>query len=345
MRGKHVFLSGLVVAVLSLGNAHGQDQPSDPLTGRYSPPTPYPGGPDEQPPPGLGPTPYTSGTPVGELPASGGQLIPHESNPLPQYAGSQLPGAVPPPLDPSAPVPESYATQMDPWLVYPRWPGCCCRVGGCGPLGYEIYLRTGFAFPVGGGVFNQTLNTGWSIQGGARTLFFNPAQTSAWTLDLGILNINNNSTYAGPPNVLLQNFPVREPATGFSPASTTIVPALPVTVSDLNQTYASGSVGKEWYLIGCGDCSRQACNWRVGAEVGGRYGSGKVGFNEIQHLTGPLYGCFGAIHSDIEVPCGCCIFYGGIRAEYGSTWDNLLQKQNNGNIQYINLMFTLGTRF
>jgi hypothetical protein len=386
MRGKHVFLSGLVLTVLSLGIAHGQNQPANPATGlystttnppgpletplpgqratvttygygptqpsnpanaRYSPPTLYPPGPLETPPPNLGPTPYTSGTPLAEIPESGGENMAMEPTPLPQYSGSQLPGSVPPTLDPNAPVPLSYATQMDPWLTYPRWPGCCCHVGGNGPLGYEMYIRSGLSFPVGGGLLNHTMNMGWNITGGARTLFFNPERTSAWTIDLGITNIHNNSSYpiSGPPDVLLTNVPVKIPSpTGFG-SSSIRVPRVPVTVCDLNQTYVNASLGKEWYLIGCGGCSGQQCNWRVGCDLGGRYGSGKVEFDQIQHRTNALYGAFMAIHTDIEYPCGCCIFYGGIRGEYGSTWDNLLQPQNNGNIQYLNLMFSLGMRF
>ena len=51
------------------------------------------------------------------------------------------------------------------------------------------------------------------------------------------------------------------------------------------------------------------------------------------------------LHSDLEIPCSCCIIFAGIRGEYGYVWSDVLQRQNNSDIQTINLLFTLGTRF
>ena len=56
-------------------------------------------------------------------------------------------------------------------------------------------------------------------------------------------------------------------------------------------------------------------------------------------------GVFLAVHSDLEIPCGCCIFQAGLRSEYGYTWADILQRQNNSDVQDINLLFNLGLRF
>src|SRR5262249_5357488 len=70
------------------------------------------------------------------------------------------------------------------WLRYPRSPGCCGPVGGDGPIGSEVYLRTGASFALGDGVLADAADVGWAIRGGGRSLFFNPARDAAWTADL-----------------------------------------------------------------------------------------------------------------------------------------------------------------
>src|ERR1700682_1701067 len=50
---------------------------------------------------------------------------------------------------------------------------CLGPMGANGPIRSELYLRAGPSVPIGGGFFNETLKTGWEIQGGGRTLFFN----------------------------------------------------------------------------------------------------------------------------------------------------------------------------
>ena len=42
-----------------------------------------------------------------------------------------------------------------------------------------------------GSVFGHVLATGWDIDVGGRSLFFNPQMSAAWAIDLGLSNINN----------------------------------------------------------------------------------------------------------------------------------------------------------
>jgi hypothetical protein len=209
-----------------------------------------------------------------------------------------------------------------------------------------LYLRTGINVPVGGGAFGNTgvLDTGWAIQGGARVLFFDPDREGAWTLDLGVLNINSNST--DTTHVFtLHNIPARVTQPGSLTPTTTIIPDLNVTVAGLNQTYAVLTAGREWWLIGSGSYTYNGLSWRAGIDAGGMYGTAKLDLNEIRHTTDTLGGLTVSLHSDLEYPCGCVILQAGFRVEYSYIWNDLLQRQNPSDIQYLNFLGCLGVRF
>jgi hypothetical protein len=240
-----------------------------------------------------------------------------------------------PPRDPAA----SSTTGLSSWIVYPRPPGCCGPSGADGPIGSEIYFRTGMTFPIGPGLLGNSLNPGWAIEGGGRVLFFNPQVDAAWTVDLGISNFHNFSDHKRTATLL--NIPI--PATSTSPAS--VIPQLEVTPSGYNRTFADLSIGREWYLAGTADSRVNQSNWRVGFDVGGRWGSGKLDLDEIRHRVDVIGGIFIGAYSDVEVPCGNVIFFGGIRGEWAYTWSDILQRQNDADVQELNLLFTLGVRF
>src|SRR4051812_1014178 len=73
------------------------------------------------------------------------------------------------------------------YIVYRRE---CCegRPGNYAPLYTELYLRSGWSTPIGGPTLSRELQSGWSIAGGARALFFNSELTEAWTVDVHIIN-------------------------------------------------------------------------------------------------------------------------------------------------------------
>ena len=261
-------------------------------------------------------------------------------------------GSPPPP--PHMPIP--LGPPLSPYLNYPRSPCCCGAVGTCGgPIGSELFIRSGFSFPVGSGIFNQFLHTGWDIEGGARVLFFNQPSTRAWTVSLSVSNIFNRTGDANQP-ITLFRFPVHtlvvsSPTSqqgSASVATPTIVqvPQVTATVSSLNQTFVNLGFGREWWLLGSAyPGSQGGCNWRVGIDGGGRWGTADVQFNEFQHRTDVIGGLFCAIHSDVEWVCRCAIPFAGVRFEYNYIWTSLLQDQNNGNYQSLNLLFQLGVRF
>jgi hypothetical protein len=275
MNMKRVGLGGLVVTLLCLGAARGEDMPA-PYTGAGAPP----------PPPN---------------------------------------GAVTDLTQPSSS-----------WLVYPRCEGCCGPVGANGPIGYEVYLRNGFDFPLGGNPFGARMKMGWDVSAGARTLFFNPEQTAAWTADIGVRNVFNESSDQTSTHPLFNV---------FDSMTNTTTSEVDVAIRNLNRTYLDLSGGREWYLTGNANCIDQGPLWRVGFDVGGRYGTEKMEVTTFRHRTDVNAGVFLAVHTDVEISRGCCIFIAGLRSEYGYTWSDILQRQTDGDIQEISLLFNLGVRF
>jgi hypothetical protein len=252
-----------------------------------------------------------------------------------------------PPPPPPAPIP--LAPPYSPYLNYAHSPCCCGPVGKCGgPLGYDVFLRGGVVFPMGAGVFNQYLTTGWDIEGGARLYFFNPPSTAAW---FGTLSVSNIYARTGFPNepVLMYNVPVILPPPPNAPfpiRSIKTVPAIELTVNYLNMTFVNLGGGREWWLCGSANPGQmRGWNWNVGVDGGGRWGSAKVAFDEIQHRTGVVGGMYGAIFTNIEHPFRCGIPFAGVRLEYNYIWTGLLQRQNPGDFQSLNLLFQLGVRF
>jgi hypothetical protein len=223
-------------------------------------------------------------------------------------------------------------------------------MGADGPIGGELYARWGINIPTNAGYLGKTNRTGWEIQGGGRGLFFNAPADAAWTVDLSISNVAHQGKHPDNPAVL-HNVVVLGPPDPFGQRRPVTIPELPVTVSNLNRTYANLALGREWYLLGNGHsfgsdlCSPGAINWRVGCDVGGRWGSAKLGVHELTHFTDTLTGLFLSLHTDLEIPCGCsCIFVVGGRVEWDYTWTDILPGID-CDMQNVNLLMTLGIRF
>ncbi|HEV8059461.1 MAG TPA: hypothetical protein VGP68_06295 [Gemmataceae bacterium] len=223
------------------------------------------------------------------------------------------------------------------WIRYSQ-PECCNSIGCDGPLKTELYYRIGASFPMGGGDFPQRLNSvGYTIQGGARELFFNVPRTAAWVVDLGI-SFNSDASSSNDPvqlNILVQD--------GTAAAPDIVKRDIQVTIRHLYRTFANVGVGREWYLWAPAD--QPGSKWRVGMDLGGRVGVARADFNEITHRTDNLWGAFVAIHSDWEIPCGSCIWMAGVRTEWGYSWMGILQSFNNSDIADLGLMLNLGVRF
>ena len=84
----------------------------------------------------------------------------------------------------------------------------------------------------------------------------------------------------------------------------------------------------------------------LGAQVLRPHGlAGALGQDEVLMRSLGVAGAFVGLHSDLEIPMGCCIYYGGFRAEWGYTWSSMLQAQNPGDFMDVNLLLEVGVRF
>jgi hypothetical protein len=213
---------------------------------------------------------------------------------------------------------------------------CCNCCGGSGPIQTELFFRIGPSIPLGTGTVASVLQTGYYVGGGARELFFDTEMTHAWTIELGIANIYNHAHAPPYPGIPLTIF-IQQP-TGVP-----VLTSTSATLEALNRTYLDVGGGYEWYLWGSARCHDK--NWRIGCDTGGRWGSEKADFNEIPHRTDVIGGVWTAVHTDLEIPCGCCTFQAGLRIEYGYTWSDIMQIQNKSDVQDLNILFNMGMRF
>jgi hypothetical protein len=252
------------------------------------------------------------------------------------------PGGGPSARDQSGlPSPDDQPHFLSKYITYQR-PDCCGPIGGDGPIKYELYLRAGASLPMGGSIFSQDLQAGYMVQGGGRTLFFNPEVDAAWTLDLGIGNTSNHARENGhqiPLSVLALD--ATGTATRVNFGSRGGPPG--VTIRDLNQTYGALILGREWYMTGTAYAPNW--RWRLGMDVGGRYGSERAEFHEIRHRTGVIEAVSVAGHTDLEIPCCAITFLAGFRVEWAYTFSNILQSQNTSDFQDLSLLLTAGVRF
>lgn len=291
-------------------------------------------------------------------------------------------GAVPP----SAAAADANPAGVNDYLTYRRPGACCGPLGLYGGISTEMFMRPGISFPIGGSILGRALAPGFMIQGGGRSLFFNRAQDLAWTVELGISSTWNDANrditafLSGVQRPVLQfagnNQTAQANDANGNPLVDTIA-ALPLTTSSVNETYVHLAIGHEIYLLGFADVSDDGCKWRLGWDVGGRWGSAKLVYMEgsgtniplsqaaidefdranpfggtplpgpvpFKHRTDVVGGPCLALHTDFEVPFKSCVFFGGVRTELSYIFADLLQQQNNTDLMTVNLLFNLGCRF
>jgi hypothetical protein len=256
------------------------------------------------------------------------------------------------PLDPTrvpAPVPQEAVAPpgaagpgLSRWMTYQR-PECCGNVGCFGPIGAELYVLTGLEIPAEGRIFGHVLETGWVVQGGGRTLFFNQAMDRDWNVDLSVSNILNRGQHSDKTVTL-----------DLLLSPTSMITPVPFSIREMNRTYVNIALGREWYFHRPPDAWIRT--WRLGLSAGGRLGSEKLEIEQVPsssnmnsnfstHRTDVISGTFVTLSTDVEIPCGCCTFLAGMRAEWGYTWADILQHQNDSDVQDVNILFTAGVRY
>jgi hypothetical protein len=238
-------------------------------------------------------------------------------------------------VDATAPVAASPTPMLSSWMTYPRL-DCCGPIGGDGPVRMELFARTGPSLPAEGAILGHVLETGWKIEAGGRSLFFNPAMDAAWNIDLSLSNTRyqgQRSDVTIPIVVITTN-----PTTGALSQQ-----VRQVTLRNLNMTDVNVAFGREWYLrVPANVCDTR---WRAGIDGGARIGTDKAELHELQHRTSTGYAMSVAAHTDLEVPCGCCTFLAGLRTEWAYDWSHILQSSNASEMQEVNFLMTFGVRY
>lgn len=252
--------------------------------------------------------------------------------------GSPMPIVPPEGAAPAAPTPAADSPIAD--VLTPRgWDpkpyddaGCCGPFGANGLIQTESFLRAGISRPVSGGLLNDTLETGWMVSGGLRSLFYNPLADAAWTIEFGVsYNFNN----ANDPTVQ------------------TIILETPFTLRMYHRAAGFVAFGRQWFIH---EQAHQAGrNWRLGVDNGFRYGYARL---ELDNTTitdptesfskiGDVYGAyFIALHNDFEFPLGgCYTFVAGSRFEWCYTWSDIFLDANSSDLYDVNFMLNFGLRY
>lgn len=247
---------------------------------------------------------------------------------------------VPSPTEEHKAVPSATPTAVSPsgglsdWITYQqREPDGLPR--RYTPLYTETYLRAGPSIPVGGMTLSRELQTGWSIIGGVRALFFNEPHTRAWVADIHIINTHeyNNGNATGFPVTVFNN----NTRTDFG------VNGIPgVTVNASNRTMLGLGAGRQWYLWEPANAP-EGTRWRVGFDGGGRYGTHRLDLNEARHLVDVCGAMYLATSTDVECPWRSVMLTAGARFEWAYTWSDVLQRTSD--VQELNILFTAGVRY
>src|SRR5262245_60505325 len=279
-------------------------------------------------------------TPTNALPASPQpSLVVADQVPMPGQVASSLPHEIPPPAPPGSGGPSgpaAHGTLLPPrpsttqgWLDY-EYPACCGPFGRHGPIGYDVYFRSGLSVPIGDSPLSRGLNVGYLFFLGGRTLLFNPPGDAAWVMDLAIFYGINNGNGSEPIRFI-----------GNSTA----------TVRTLHRSGVSLGLGRDWYSSAPGFVmGSTACTRAYGVDFGVRYGSTHVDLNlddpvvdyaRLQDIFGQS---FLGLHTDWEFPRDGWTLLLGARFEWTYMFTDVLQATNS-ELHDLNFLVTIGVRY
>ncbi|MFM8274525.1 MAG: hypothetical protein ACKODX_19650 [Gemmata sp.] len=233
---------------------------------------------------------------------------------------------------------------------YTDGPGCCGPLGRDGRVSYELYSFAGVNFTLGNGLPDYLKTIGWSVGGGVRSLFFSQSHTAAWTVDFGgSYTYNRGLNIDEPVNLFLRTPPVQSQLNGgFQVLPDRFVLS---AIRGVHRSSFNFAFGRDVWLMGDGSTgSMQGTNCRIGAWIGGKYGTSHVDVVPLDETNGysrrqnVFRGLFGGAHATVDVPMGAWVWTNGARFEYGYDWTNLVPPLQ-GNITNITLSFSTGIRY
>jgi hypothetical protein len=214
------------------------------------------------------------------------------------------------------------------WLDYEQ-PACCGMAAHNGPIGYDLFFRSGTSVPLGGNVLSHELNAGLMFNFGGRSLFFNSEGSAAWVGELGVFYDYHDAS--GQRLVSFAN--------------------VPATIRDYLRVGVNVGVGRDWYFTGQGYVPGDTGYTHVfGVDSGIRYGSNHVGLN-VQSAAIPytrrqdnMFGTYLALHTDWIIPQGGWDLILGGRIEADYTYSAVL-RTDAGDLFSLNFLLTAGIRY
>jgi hypothetical protein len=206
---------------------------------------------------------------------------------------------------------------------------CCGPVGANGPIGQEVYLRVGANFPLGNGLLARSLNTaGLTTQIGGRSQFFDPQGDAAWAVDVHLQYEYNNA----------------------DAKDTVTFRGEPVFVRDLHRWAVGLGGGRDMFLTAPGFVGGTwDANFRLGWDVGGRWGTGHVDLTPLFEPDGyrrhqdVFAQAFAGVMATVEIPVGGWTWIGGGRVELDYTFSDLIPKGSS--FYEINTLAVVGVRY
>jgi hypothetical protein len=215
------------------------------------------------------------------------------------------------------------------WIRRDSSPCCNGPIGKHSEIAYELYFRGGPAIPLGDAtLLSRNTVTGFTVAGGAQTLFYDHSFMSAWVIDTGIINSQNSGIHIPEPITLT----AARPGAAVAPFT--------VTLRNLNRTSVNLGFGREWFSNPVKD---QPAHWRFGIDTGARYGSMSVRLNEIVHRTDVIGGAYAGTHILYEFVRWNSIINVGVRSEFAYTWSDVFQRASD--MAELNVLFNLGVRY
>lgn len=219
---------------------------------------------------------------------------------------------------------------------------------------FELYARVGPAFNTGDGILDNVLRTGKAVSGGVRCFCFNADNSAAWTSDLGIEYIYNNSQSS--ETVLFRDTTVTVSRFG---QNVTLPMHVQYALTQLHRTSMKIALGREWYFGG-----EEWGGVRVafGVDGGGKYGnvSAKLAINsrvidgqqqfdvlpafDDGHTTSVLKGVFVGVNASVLLPMDGYDVTFGARFEWGQDWFLRIATHDDG-LEQIQTLITLGVRY
>jgi hypothetical protein len=225
---------------------------------------------------------------------------------------------------------------------------------------YELTLRVGPSFIIGGGRFDEVLQHGIAVELAARGFCYNADHSAAWTLAFGLADIYNS---ADQSIVAVQREnDVRVVNSNFLGNITDV----PTTVHSeygieyLHRQYIFIEGGHEWYWFAADPCLRVTAGVEAGTRVGHAHaqvtgirrtfdpvpndanGDRIVDLPEY-HFTDTIGGIYASVHAGVFYPRWGYDVYVGIRGEIGRDWIRIVNTDNT--IDQLNVLFEVGVRF